>query len=241
MFRFVISTVCVPAIAEAEDALSLLQHQAKIQKHQHKAEKDGGLCGLGIFTKTKANSLATFKDMLDEFTEKCNSAYEGALCEDIEAELFDGIVKGDLVAEHNDITTQVCEELGALVSAHQEHKDLEGHSDALLQRTQEGAVATDEILDTALSAKGSPRRRRNPPPPPPCHRGHCSNHGNTWDNNANDGCSCSCDSGWGGGVCNVDIKCYGYDCGNHGTTSDMNRQDGCSCNCQAGWAGSSCQ
>merc|ERR550532_1748238 len=96
---------------------------------------DDGLCGLGIFTKAKAKSDATFKDMLDEFTEKCNAVYEGALCENIEKELFDGIVKGDVISANPDVKDQVCEELAALVSAHLEHQHLEKKADsALLQR-----------------------------------------------------------------------------------------------------------
>lgn len=226
-----LSSVCV--LAASEDALSLLQLQAK--KHQGKG---AGLCDLGIFTKTQDNTEATFKDMLDEFTEKCNGAYEGALCENLEKELFDGVTPGDSVAANPDVTKQVCEELGALLSAHAEHQDLENTNTALYQRTKNGD--SDAILDEAVSNKGSPRRRRNPPPPPRCHRGHCSNHGNTNDNNANDGCSCQCDAGWSGGNCNTNIRCDNSACGGHGTTSDVNRLDGCTCSCNSGWGGSNC-
>jgi hypothetical protein len=157
-----LSSVCV--LAASEDALSLLQLQAK--KHQGKG---AGLCDLGIFTKTQDNEAATFKDMLDEFKEKCNEAYEGALCENLEKELFDGITPGDSVASNPDVTKAVCEELGALLSAHAEHQDLEENTNtALYQRTKNGD--SDAILDEAVSNKGSPRRRRNPPPPPRCHR-----------------------------------------------------------------------
>lgn len=201
MSRTVVSTLAVLSLASSEDAVSLLQlHAAK----QDPIEPNG-LCGLGIFTKTQANTGATFDDMVKEFTEKCNVKYEGQLCEEIEKELFDGLDPAAVVADNGEKTQALCEELGALLSADGEHDDVvnSGSPDsALYARTQNGDGSSS--LEQAVGSKGSPRRR-NPPPrrraPPRCHRGHCSNHGNTNDNNANDGCSCTCDAGWTGGNC----------------------------------------
>jgi hypothetical protein len=228
------TTLFVAAAAEADEAVSMLQLQAK------KQSSTTGLCGMDVLKGASNKPDATFQNVFDEFAFECKKKYEAKLCEDLEAELFDGVNAADSVAANPEVTKQVCQELNALMSADSEHDDVVGADSALLERSQDTSAQGDMILDQALSSKGTPRRRRHPPPPPPCNRGHCSHHGNTWDNNANDGCSCSCDAGWGGSNCAADIRCNAQSCNSHGSTSDMNSLDGCVCSCFAGWGGSDC-
>merc|ERR550537_745557 len=183
--------------------------------------------------------------MIVEFTEKCKNKYEPDLCADMKVELFYGVDGEAKISDNPGTKDGICTELGALIKASDADEALEedGEGSALLKRAHEfvaGAKARD--MDGTMSTKGSPRRRRRRAPPPRCHRGHCANHGNTNDPNANDGCHCSCDQGWGGGNCATNVRCTDNSvCNGHGITNDMNRLDGCTCACDAGWGGGTCE